>query len=483
MSNLNNSKPLIVCGRETFTDHFITVNNPFDGKVNYTVCTAGDHEIVMALNGARQSCLPMKKMPLFQRAGILRSAADYLEKNRSVVIASIVEDAGKPLRYAIAEFDRCIENLVNCSETAKQIHGEMLPMDASPVGVNRKGYWIREPVGIVLAISPFNFPLNLAAHKVAPAIAAGCPVILKPASKTPAAALWLTKALLAGGLPETAISCLCGSGTDVAAPLVQSPDIAMVTFTGSYETGVRIASCAGIKKLTFELGSNSAAIVDNELIDFDYTVRRLCFGAFYYQGQVCISVQRIYVHKDIFSRFIDAFVANTEKLICGDPALETTDIGPMISAAEAQRIQSWIEMSLENGARMLYGGRRNGSFISPTVLTDVNPADPLAAQEAFGPVVIIESVDNMSEALNRVNSSRFGLQAGIFTRRIDVAERAISDLQVGGIIVNDIPSYRLDQMPYGGVKDSGIGREGARYAIEEMTNLKMVVINNDFPNP
>ena len=472
-------KPFVLCGKDHVSDNSFKVFNPLDDSVLYEMASASAYDIESAVAGSVRARDSMKKMPMFQRSRIIRSAAEYLNIHRDEVIDTIVMEAGKPLRYARAEFDRCVENLTLCSECMSFINGETINMDASSAGASRKGYWFREPVGVVLAVSPFNFPLNLVAHKLAPAVAAGCPVILKPASKTPGGALWLTKAFLEAGLPPEAVSCLTGSGNDVAVPLVKHPDIAKVTFTGSFNTGMDIARMAGMKKLTLELGSNSAAIVDEDLLDFEYTVKRLCLGAFYYQGQVCISVQRIYVHQSIFRLFIEKFIEITKTLKIGNPSDADTEIGPMISPIEADRVKTTIDSAVKNGANILYGGQRDGSFIVPAVLTSVNPDDPLVSEEIFGPVAVIEPVMTIEEAISRVNTSRFGLQAGIFTRRLDSAEKAIRDLQVGGVIINDFPSYRLDHMPYGGIKDSGVGREGARYAIEEMSNIKMVVINNE----
>jgi acyl-CoA reductase-like NAD-dependent aldehyde dehydrogenase len=472
-------RPFILNGRERFTNQTVPVVNPFSQEVIYQICSAGHQDIHAAVTSAASSCRTLRTMPLYQRSRILLNAVEYLRAKAQDVVMSIVLEAGKPIRYAQAEFERCLDNLTLCAEQAKHLGGELINMDASPAGVGRRGYWFREPLGTVLAITPFNFPLNLVAHKVAPAVAAGCPIIIKPASQTPGAALWLTKALLEGGYPPEALSCLVGSGQTLAEPLIRHPGIAKITFTGSFEVGQQIAAAAGIKKTTLELGSNSAAIVDDDPIDFEYAVKRLCLGSFYYQGQVCISVQRIYVLRPQFERFTQAFVALAKTLKAGDPQDPSTEIGPMITAHEADRVKSWIDLSLSHGARLLCGGVQTGSFIQPTVLTQVPPSDPLMAQEAFGPVVVIEPVDDLEEAIRRANDSRFGLQAGIFTRRIDHAERAIAQLDVGGVIVNDFPSYRLDHMPYGGVKDSGIGREGARFAIEEMTRIKMVVINNE----
>lgn len=472
-------KPFVVCGTERRSDRSFPVCNPFDGSILYEMSSAGPADVEAAISGAAKARQIMNRLPLYQRSRIIRSASDFIQKNSDDVIASIVLEAGKPLRFARAETERCIENLQLCAECMTFMNGETINMDASAAGVFRRGYWFREAVGVVLAISPFNFPLNLVAHKLAPAVAAACPVILKPASKTPGGALWLTRAFLEAGLPAEAISCLCGSGDDVASPLVQHPDVAKVTFTGSYSTGMEIARLSGMKKITLELGSNSAAIVDDELTDFEYAVKRLCLGAFYYQGQVCISVQRIFVRDSIFHDFVERFIEKTSQLKLGDPREADTDIGPMISPAEALRVKSIIDSARENGGNILFGSDRNGSFISPTVLTSVKPDDPAAADEIFGPVVVIEPFKTIEEAIDRVNESRFGLQAGIFTRRIDTAEKAIRDLQVGGVVVNDFPSYRLDHMPYGGVKNSGVGREGARFAIEEMTRIKMVVINHE----
>ncbi|MRR09629.1 aldehyde dehydrogenase family protein [bacterium] len=350
-----------------------------------------------------------------------------------------------------------------------------MPLDAAASGAGKFGYYERHPVGVVAAISPFNFPLNLAAHKLGPAVAAGCPVILKPATATPLSGLALAQAFVQAGMPAGAISCLPGPGEVVGDALVADPRVAKVSFTGSRAVGERIVRQAGLKKVTMELGGNCGVAVDETVKDLSRAVQRCVFGAFYNQGQVCISVQRIFVHHAAFDRFLEEFLQETAKLRLGDPREPSTDIGPVISAAEAGRIMAVVAEAQARGARVLCGNARDGNVIAPTVLSATAPSMRIAREEVFGPVVMIEPVESFERGVARVEDSEYGLQAGVFTADLDRALAAVRAIDAGGIAINDVPTIRFDHMPYGGNKGSGLGREGARFAIEEMTAIRMVV--------
>jgi acyl-CoA reductase-like NAD-dependent aldehyde dehydrogenase len=385
-------------------------------------------------------------------------------------------EAGKAWKHSLLEVERSVQTFKFASEEAKDIFGHTVPLDASVGGEKRVGFFMRFPVGVVGAISPFNFPLNLVSHKVAPAIAAGCSVILKPASLTPLTSIKLGEIMMEAGLPEGGLNIIFGSGGTVGDWLVTEERIQMITFTGSPPVGRKIKEKSGLKKLTLELGSNSAVIIDQDA-DLDLAVERSVMGSFAYAGQICISVQRIYVHKKIYEKFKRDFLDKTSKLKLGDPLDKETDVGPMITEDEAKRTESWVNEAVKDGAKILIGGKREGSFYYPTVLENVKPEMKVVALEVFAPVVSLVPFEDFSEAVKMVDDSMYGLQAGVFTENIENAFQAIKGIKVGGIMVNDVPTYRADNMPYGGVKESGIGREGLKYAIEEMTDIKMVCFN------
>ncbi len=454
---------------------FSSVTNPFNGEKLGDLPLASSEMVDAAIASAFTTREEMEELPIHRRAEILENTAGYLEKHQSEFVTQIALEAGKPLKWATVEVQRGIENLKFAAEACKSLHGETVPMDASRGSEGRMGFWLRVPMGVVAAISPFNFPLNLVIHKVAPAIAAGNTVVLKPASNTPGPAQLLVQALLESGLPPKAIQLVYGGGSDVGMQLVKDERIAKITFTGSPAVGRIITKNAGLKKLTLELGSNSGTIID-ESADLDWAVSRNVMGSFAYSGQVCISVQRIYVHEKQFDAFTEQFVSATRQLRTGDPLDPQTDVGPMISEMEARRVEEWIAEARTDGATVLTGGTREGAVFSPTVLTNVNADMKVVCQEVFGPVVSVVPIRSFEEGIERINDSIFGLQAGVFTQNLSYAFRAIRKIQVGGVMINDVPTYRVDHMPYGGVKESGIGREGARFAIEEMTNIKMVMI-------
>ncbi len=430
-----------------------------------------------ALEAAFQAREQMAKLPANVRCEIIRKAREILKEKREHLSLTIAREAGKPMKYAAGEVDRCLENLDFAAGEAQRIHGETLPVDASTAGEGRSGYFARYPIGVVAAISPFNFPLNLAAHKIAPAIAAGCPVILKPAGLTPVSGIELVQVFVDAGVPEGAISVLPGPGSTVGNMMVSDPRVAKVSFTGSREVGTHIIRTAGLKKVTMELGSNSGVLIDGDTTRLDQAVSSCVTGAYYNQGQVCISVQRIFVHESRYAEFLDKFVIEAQKLVVGDPRHAETDVGPMISEAEAIRAEEWIREAREQGAEIVLGGEREGTVIRPTVITNATSDMRVMKDELFAPAVVIHPVASFDEGIQMLNDSDYGLQAGIYTDHVDRALKAVDAVNVGGVMINDIPAFRVDHMPYGGNKGSGLGREGARFAIEDMTTLRMVVFN------
>jgi acyl-CoA reductase-like NAD-dependent aldehyde dehydrogenase len=378
------------------------------------------------------------------------------------------------MKYARGEVSRCVETFTFAADAARSLHGETIPLDAAKTGAGKIGYYVRVPVGVIAGITPFNYPLNLVAHKVAPAVAAGCPLVLKPNPNTPLTALHLADILREAGLPEGAFEIVVG-GADVGNWLVTDPRIAMITFTGSVPVAHEISKVAGIRKILLELGGNAATIID-ETGNLDAAVSKNIVGGFSYSGQVCISVQRIYVERSRYAEFREKYVAAANKLTLGDPLDDKIDLGPMLTDGACQRIDSWISEAVAGGASVIAGGSRNGKMYQATVIENATPDMKVMREEIFGPVVCIAPYDDFEQALDAVNDSAFGLQAGVYTSNLNRALRATQKLNVGGVMINDVPTFRVDQMPYGGMKDSGIGREGPRFAIEEMTNLKMVVI-------
>ena len=453
----------------------LEVRNKYSGEVVGTIPEARREEVEAAVEAARRAAEVMAELPAHRRGEILRRAAELIRERREEFANTIAAEAGKALKFARIEVDRGISTFTVASEEAKRIHGETVPMDAVPAGEGYFGFWVRRPVGVVAAITPFNFPLNLVAHKVAPALAAGNSVVLKPASSTPLTAVLLCQVLQEAGLPPGAVNLVVGPGSTVGEWLVTDPRVAKLSFTGSPPVGRRITEIAGIKKVTLELGNTSPVVVAPD-VDLEFVARRCAVGAYYNSGQVCISVQRIYAAEGAYEPFVERFVRASEEMVVGDPLDERVDVGPMIDEREARRIEAWVEEALAGGARALTGHRRQGAVYWPTVLVDVKPDMKVVAQEAFAPVASVIRADDFEQALEQANATEYGLQAAVFTRDVDRLFRAVRKLNFGGVIVNDTPAYRADHMPYGGVRGSGIGREGVRYAIEEMTNIQMVVI-------
>jgi len=407
-----------------------------------------------------------------ERHELLKGVAAEIDRRSRELTDLLVQETAKPLRYATGEVERAVHTFSFAADEARSLHGETMELDAHPNGKGYFGFYHRFPLGVIAAITPFNFPLNLVAHKVAPALAAGNAVVLKPASATPLSALALGKIITDAGAPQGAVNVLVGKGSELGLALVSHPRIKMVTFTGSLEVGRTIRENAGLKRVTLELGSNSAVVIDDDH-RLEEAVNRCVVGAFSFSGQVCISIQRIILNQQLADNFLELFLPRVAALKRGDPLEPETEIGPMISEQDALRIQKWVEEAVRGGARVLAGGKREGAYYEPTVLDRVRPEAAVYCKEAFAPLVCIERYRDFEEALALVNNSIYGLQAGVYTQSLEKAMLAFRRLQVGGVIINDFPTFRVDQMPYGGVKGSGSGREGPRFAIEEMTELKL----------
>ncbi|MGC8607470.1 MAG: aldehyde dehydrogenase family protein [Vulcanisaeta sp.] len=419
----------------------------------------------------------MKNMPTYKRAEILEEVSSKLRAKQEDYARTIAQEAGKPLKYARREAYRASVTMKFSAEEAKRIYGEVIPFDAEPRGVNKFAYYIREPIGVVLAITPFNDPLNLVAHKLGPAIAAGNSVILKPATLTPLSAIKLSEELINAGLPSEALQVVITSGGGpVINRILDSDTIKMVTFTGGTEAADQIVRSHGIKKYAMELGNNSPVIVWEDA-DIDKAVPLIVDAGFESQGQNCIHAQRILIHEKIYDEVKEKLVKLTQNLKVGDPLDESTDVGPMITEAEAKRVEEWVEEAIRDGANLLIGHKRVRNIYYPTILENVSLKSRIAIKEVFGPVMLLFKVRDIDETINLANSTPYGLQAGIFTNNIKVAKRFIDELQFGGVLINDTSDFRVDFMPFGGYKYSGLGREGIRFAIEEMTEIKLVIYN------
>ncbi len=466
---------MLIDGSWVEGENYFEVRNPFTDDVLAIVPEASPENVKSAISTARK-VFEEVKLPAYRRSDILEKTSRLIADNKEDLARTISMENGKPVKSSRNEVDRTVLTFRFAADEAKRVGGEIVPMDAAPGYEKHFGFYIREPVGVVVALTPFNFPLYLVAHKVAPALAAGNAVVLKPASATPLSSLRLGEILLEARLPPGFLNIVTGKGSTVGEMLVSNEGINMVTFTGSPPVGRSIKRLAGMARVTLELGSNSAAIID-ESADLDTAVPRCIMGAFSYSGQICISIQRLYVHTNIFDRFLAGFIPRVEELKIGDPLSGDTDIGPMIKEEAAKRAVAWIQEAQREGARIITGGRREGRILTPTVLTDMKPDMKIVCLEAFAPVVSIVRFEKFDEAIEMVNNSIYGLQAGVYTQDITNAFKAIKRLKVGGVMINEIPTFRAEHMPYGGVKESGLGREGLRFAIEEMTDIKMVCFN------
>lgn len=451
------------------------VRNKYNDQVIAALPTARREDVDAAIAAAERAETAMADMPAYKRAEILLRTAALLRERHDDFSKTIAAEAGKALKFARSEVDRAISTFTIASEEAKRLHGETIPLDAVPSGEGYFGFWTRRPVGVIAAISPFNFPLNLVAHKVAPALAAGNTLVLKPASTTPLAAVKLCQVLAEAGLPAGAINLVVGSGGTVGEWLITDPRVDKITFTGSPPVGEHILAVAGIKKVTLELGNTSPVIVAPDA-DLDFVAKRCAVGAYYNSGQVCISVQRIYSQKQVYEPFSEKFVKATDAMVVGDPLDERVDVGPMIDSKETDRIEGWVKEARTSGAKVLTGGKREGAVYYPTVLADVSPAMKVVAEEVFAPVASVIRCDDFEESLRQANDTKFGLQVGVFTKDVDRVFKAVKRLNFGGVIINDTPVFRADHMPYGGNRQSGLGREGVRFAMEDMTNIQMVAI-------
>ncbi len=455
-------------------DEKISVVNPFDSSVIDTVPSADPQDVEAALASAVRGAEVMRRMPGYERFKILRKTADLLEERSEEIARTITMEEGKIIGEARIEVGRAVQTVSLSGEEAKRLYGETIPMDGAPGWKGQFGFTIRVPCGVVVAISPFNFPLNLVCHKVGPALAAGNSVIVKPASDTPLSALKLTELLLEAGLPPEAIQCLTGSGSRVGDPLVSDPRVRKVTFTGSGEVGEHICKVAGLKKVTMELGSNSPLIVMPDA-DVDRVVAATVATGYANAGQVCISAQRVLADRRLYVDYLDALKSGVEAINTGDPLDEGVRMGPMIRPADAARVNQWIVEAVESGARTVVGGDYEGTMHAPTVVADVKPEMRVSCNELFGPAVAVTPISDIDEAIALANSTDYGLSAGIFTQNIDWAMRFAREVDSGSLHINSGPAFRADLMPYGGLKESGMGKEGPKYAVQEMTELKMVV--------
>lgn len=469
---------LFIDGEWTETSEKYELKSPYNNEVIAEVNTASEEQIEGAIKAASQATTVMKNLTVYERSIILEKAVEILKEETEKVAKIIALESAKPIKYALTEVERTIETYKFAAEETKRLDGETVSINASKFGKGKFGYTIREPLGIIAAITPFNFPLNLVAHKLGPAIASGNTVILKPASQTPLSALYIADVFERAGLPKGALNVVIGSGAIVGDRLVEDQRISMVTFTGSPEVGKGIKTKAGLKKVSLELGSNAALIVDKDIC-IEKIIDKCVAGAFSNQGQVCISLQRMYVHKDIYDEFVYQFVERTKNLIIGNPLDVNTDISALISSKEISRVSDWIAEAQNSDAEVILGGTTEGNVLHPTVILGSSDNLKVICEEVFAPIVNIIKINSFEEGIEKTNQSKYGLQAGLFSNNQQNIVKAIRNLQVGGVIVNDIPTFRVDNMPYGGVKESGNAREGIKYAIQEMTELKLVVINEE----
>ena len=470
---------LLLGGQWVSKEERLPVVYPYTGEKVAEVSKADEQDVYKAIELAKEGFEEISSLTPYERYQILMKASQILSARAEEFAKALVLEVGKTIREARTEVQRAIQTLIFSAEEAKRIGGEVIPIDAHPNGKGKVGFYMREPVGIVSAITPFNFPLNLSMHKVAPALACGNAVILKPSERTPLTPLMLGEVLLEAGLPPKALSILPGYG-DVGKAMTTHPDVRVVSFTGSRKVGEIITRQAGIKKVVLELGSNSAIVLHKDG-DLKKAVQKTVLGGYAIAGQVCISVQRVFVHEDLFEEYLKELEEAVSRLKVGDPMQEETDVGPMIALSEVQRVQEWIDEALQEGARLITGGVSCGdkvsSVLSPTIVSLVPTNVRLFREEAFAPVVVVNPYRDVEEAIRMVNDSEYGLQVGVFTRDINVAWEFIRKVKAGGVLINEGPNFRADHMPYGGVKYSGIGREGPRFAVEDYTEIKMVIFD------
>lgn len=470
---MTDQKPVRIGADVITTAEGREVRSPYDDHVIASVPSCTPAHVEQAVAAAKEAL--RDPIPPWRRAEILDQAAAAVAAHRDELATIIAEEAAKPIRTARTEAERSVITFQSAAVEARSLTGEIVPMDGASPGEGKLGFTLRVPRGIVGAISPFNFPLNLVAHKLAPAIAAGCPVVLKPASQTPLSAIRLHEILMDEcGLPPGWINVVTGSGGAIGDPLVEHDDVAMITFTGSPDVGWAIAAKAARKKVGLELGNNAPLIID-ESGDWEAAAAKVAVAGFSHAGQSCISTQRIYVHRSILGDFRDALAERVAKLVIGDPLDEATDVSSLISPSETDRVEGWIRDAADAGAAVVVGGNRVGTVLEPTVLDGIEPGMEVSRNEVFGPLVGIAAFDSLDDAFALANDTRYGLQASLFTKELDGALRAAHELDFGGVLVNEVPTFRTDQMPYGGVRDSGNTKEGPHYAVREMTRERLVI--------
>ena len=468
------SCPLYINGEWVETGKTFEVRLPYDGTLVAEVHEADLPTLDRAVAAARAGATAMGQLTAYERAELLIRIHDIVKRDVIDFARLICLETGKPIREARVEAERTLQTIIASAHEARQLCGEVIPIDAAPIGKGRMAMTVREPVGVIGAITPFNVPLNLALHKIGPALAGGNAVIHKPAEKTPLSAARLARAIDEAGAPRGAYNLVNGLGPVLGPAMATHPGIDMLTFTGSVAVGRSLKAAAGFKRITLELGNNSAAILEPDT-DLDWAVPRCVAGSFAHSGQVCISVQRIYVHETIASKFLERFKKATEALKVGHPMDDATEVSSLITVAAAERVENWIQEAVTAGATLLTGGKRQHATITPAIVTNAKESLRLCCEEVFGPVVVVHTYTDLDDAIAHVNAGPFGLQAGVFTKDIERGFRAARTLRYGGVMINDVPMFRADHMPYGGMKSSGIGREGPKYAIEEMTELKTIV--------
>jgi acyl-CoA reductase-like NAD-dependent aldehyde dehydrogenase len=475
MSALQANYPYYLNNKAVYANEDLEVTDKYTGEVATRCALADVTAIDEGIAGAVRAAEPMAKMPSYEKKAILEHCVTRFKERFDELAMALCIEAGKPINDAEGEVTRLIDTFQIAAEESTRMHGELQALDISPRAKGYQGMWKRVPIGPCSFISPFNFPLNLAAHKIAPALAVGCPFVMKPASRTPLGAIIMGEVLAETDLPEGAFSILACS-RDGADLFTVDDRLKLLSFTGSPGVGWDLKARCGKKKVVLELGGNAAVVVDADTKNLDDAVTRIIFGAFYQSGQSCIGVQRIMIHEDIYDEMKAKLVAKTATLIKGDPKVRETFIGPMISEKEATRLHGWIEAAQAAGGTLLCGGTRDGAMLDATLMENVPLDQDLCVEEAFGPAAVLQKFSNWDDAISMVNDSKFGLQAGIFTRDFYKVQQAWDEMDVGGVVVGDVPSYRVDNMPYGGVKDSGMGREGVLFAMEDMTEIRNLVI-------
>ena len=464
---------IYAAGKFVKTEKILEIQNPFSGEIFAKTYLADENLLEETILKAQSVEEELKNMPSWKKYKILMEIARKLEENKEELGKILCLEAAKPLKLALGEIERAIQVFIVAAEESKRYPGEVVQMDWTAAGEGRKGLVEYFPIGLVAGISPFNFPMNLAVHKIAPAIAASCPIILKPSSSTPLSTLKLAEIIDSTELPKGAVSILPMDRT-TGNLLVTDERFKLLTFTGSPVVGWKMKAQSGKKKVVLELGGNAGLII-SESCDLDLAVKKSVIGAFSYSGQVCIHTQRIFVHDKILNDFLEKFVEATKKLVIGNPENPETEISAMIDESNALRVEEWIMEAVNEGAKLMYGGKRKGALVEPTILMETKAGMKVCCQEVFGPVVIVEPFDDFKTAVAEVNNSEFGLQAGVFTNHLEEVKYAFSNLHVGGVMINDVPTFRVDHTPYGGIKNSGLGREGVKYAMLDMLEPKLLV--------